>query len=114
MEVEPVTTATIIPDVTDTTFKEVDFCITIDRYEVIAISIETKMENASTTGEAQLTIWTKGWLNRMCLLSKKPKGTSPTAPPLPMLRIRNEDWYMLFAYYNNAGTEQQIGSTRDF
>ncbi|KAI0543390.1 hypothetical protein F4679DRAFT_593040 [Xylaria curta] len=144
MEVEPVTTATMIPDATDTAFKKVDFCITIDpgspeqvkeiirrqgpklqtfnqtnavRYEVIAISIETKIETASTTGEAQLAVWTKGWLNRMCLLLKKPKGTS-AAPPLPMLRIRNEDWYMLLTYYDNAGelvilAEQQIGSTRD-
>ncbi|KAI0187449.1 hypothetical protein EV127DRAFT_410374 [Xylaria flabelliformis] len=123
MEVEPVTTAPMIPDVTDTAFQKVDFYVTIDpgspeqvinqtnavQLEVIAISIETYIATAPTT---EAPAWMKGWLNRMCLLLKKP------TPPLPMLRIRNEDWYMLFAYYNNAGdlvilAEQPIGSTRN-
>ncbi|KAI0182542.1 hypothetical protein EV127DRAFT_315954, partial [Xylaria flabelliformis] len=88
------------------------------RHDMIAISCGTNVDVAATTGEAQLAIWTKGGLNRACLLLKKPKGTSPGAPPLPMLRVRNNEWYLLFAYYDNSERlvilgEQGIGSTRN-
>ncbi|KAI0859269.1 hypothetical protein F4860DRAFT_526461 [Xylaria cubensis] len=135
----------MISDATDTTFEKVDYCIIIDPisleqvqksisrrdskvqtfnqtnavwHEVIAISIETKVEAAATIGEAQLAIWTKGWLNQMCLLLEKLIGTLPEAPPLPMLRVHSHASYILLGYYDNTGRliilgEQHIGSTRD-
>ncbi|KAI0553745.1 hypothetical protein F4679DRAFT_434778 [Xylaria curta] len=145
MQVKPVMSACMIVDVTDTAFEKVNFCILIKpaslervekiveaqsanlqrtnqtnavRQDMIAISCDTKADVAATTGEAQLAIWTKGGLNRACLLLKKPKGTSPGALPLPMLRVRNNEWYLLFAYYDNSErsfilSEQEIGSTRN-
>ncbi|KAI1735970.1 hypothetical protein F4680DRAFT_433700 [Xylaria scruposa] len=73
-------------------------------YRPIAIAVEAKVETAASTGESQLAIWTKAWLDRMCQLRGFPTNTDPGAPPpLPLLRIWGDDWFVLFAYYESTG-----------
>ncbi|KAI1131406.1 hypothetical protein F5Y10DRAFT_233603 [Nemania abortiva] len=77
------------------------------RFRPIAIAVETKVDTASNTGETQLGIWTKAWLNRMCMLLQLPSGSSPSSPPLPMIRIRGHSWYVLIGYLEDSTAEQQ-------
>ncbi|KAI0187471.1 hypothetical protein EV127DRAFT_499045 [Xylaria flabelliformis] len=87
----------------------------------IAVAVIT---NVDTTGEVELGIWTKAWLNRICLLRGIPMDTDPSSPPLPLISIRGHDWYVLIAYYECQTAdssrpelilwgEQPIGNTRD-
>lgn len=62
------------------------------RFRPIAITVETKTDTAIETGESQLAIWTKAWLNRMKLLNAN------NVPPLPVLRIKGHDWHLLLAW----------------
>ncbi|KAH7016336.1 uncharacterized protein B0I36DRAFT_337369 [Microdochium trichocladiopsis] len=101
----------------------VDFCITIDvdrdavtdllatqsealcslnqtlytplRQRPIAIVAETKTETAPETGENQLAIWTKAWLNRLRMFGN---ANLTDVPPLPLLRIKGHEWYLLLAW----------------
>ncbi|KAI0183288.1 hypothetical protein EV127DRAFT_30744 [Xylaria flabelliformis] len=77
------------------------------RYNPIAITVDTKVETAASTGEPQLAIWTKAWLNRMCQPRGFPINTDPGAPPLPLIRVRGDDWFVLFAYYESTGNPNQ-------
>ncbi|KAI1738544.1 hypothetical protein F4680DRAFT_449973 [Xylaria scruposa] len=77
------------------------------RHTAISVAVVTKTETAASTGEPQLSIWTKAWLDRMCQLRGLPINTDPGAPPLPLLRIRGDDWYVLFAYYESTGNPNQ-------
>ncbi|KAI0855414.1 hypothetical protein F4860DRAFT_496541 [Xylaria cubensis] len=83
------------------------------RYSPIAIAVDTKVETAASTGEYQLGIWTKAWLNRMCQLRGFPINTDPGAPPFPLFRIRGDDWYVLFAYYESTGNPNQSREQSD-
>ncbi|KAI1739303.1 hypothetical protein F4680DRAFT_466463 [Xylaria scruposa] len=93
-------------------------------YRPIAIAVTTNVNTSSNTGEIELGIWTKAWLNRMCMLRGMPMDTDPSLPPLPLISIRGHDWYVLIAYYECQTTdssrpelilwgEQPIGNTRD-
>ncbi|KAI1394965.1 hypothetical protein F4819DRAFT_492948 [Hypoxylon fuscum] len=82
------------------------------RFRPIAIAVETKTDTATETGESQLAIWTKAWLNRMKLLGAK------NIPPLPVLRIKGHDWFLLLAWEEHEqehehGQEQDQEQDRD-
>ncbi|KAI0547440.1 hypothetical protein F4679DRAFT_586490 [Xylaria curta] len=93
-------------------------------HQPIAIAVVTNVDTSSSTGEIELGIWTKAWLNRMCLLRGIPMDTDPSSPPLPLISIRGHDWYVLIAHYERQTVdsprpelvlwgEQPIGNTRD-
>ncbi|KAI0552217.1 hypothetical protein F4679DRAFT_102947 [Xylaria curta] len=77
------------------------------RHRPIGVAVETRIETAASAGEPQLGIWTKAWLDRMCQLRDLAINTDPGAPPLPLLRIRGDEWYVLFAYYESTENPNQ-------
>ncbi|KAI0100316.1 hypothetical protein GGR51DRAFT_564128 [Nemania sp. FL0031] len=77
------------------------------RFRPIAIAVESKIDTASSTGETQLAIWTRAWLNRMSMLLQLPYNASLSSPPLPLIRIQSHMWYVLIGYLEDNTAEQQ-------
>ncbi|KAH7012253.1 uncharacterized protein B0I36DRAFT_340743 [Microdochium trichocladiopsis] len=89
------------------------------RERPIAIAAETKIDTAPETGENQLAIWTKAWLNRLRIFGN---ADLTHVPPLPLLRIKGHEWYLLLAWEeapsprtnDNEGNESaQLGAHKE-
>ncbi|GAW23560.1 hypothetical protein ANO14919_131270 [Xylariales sp. No.14919] len=133
-------TGPLTDDATTTASKMVDFCLTIEpgrpdqvddmlsrqpherlytlnqtmyaplRFRPVAVAVETKIDTAASTGETQLGIWTKAWLNRVSLLLGLPSGAAPAPapPPLPVIRIRGHEWFVLISYLEDGDKRTQV------
>lgn len=80
----------------------------------IAIAVETKSENPSDSGTAQLAVWTRAWMNRMVRWSKwraQAEGVldqlprPQPLPVLPLLRVVGHDWKVSWAWVDEPSGE---------
>ncbi|KAI1153550.1 hypothetical protein F4825DRAFT_248100 [Nemania diffusa] len=72
------------------------------RFRPVAIAVETNVDTSQETGETQLGIWTKAWFNRIYMLLQSRDALS-SCPPLPLISIRGNHWFVLIAYLEEEG-----------